>query len=225
MGDGHARASGRVDDASGRGHGGEDDPLSIVLRAIRLTGTCFFVVEASTPWWAEVPNAAAIASSILPGAQQLVSYHVVTEGRCWAGIEDGPALWADAGDIVVIPHGDCYALGTAPGVVGRQPVHVSKEFFRQVTGGLLPPTIRDGGPGPTDLRVLCGFLGCDLLPFNPILGLLPRLVRVPATSGPRSPRLARLIELALSESRERQGGSDVVLLRISELLFAEVVRR
>ena len=73
--------------------------------------------------------------------------------------------------------------------------------------------------------MLCGFLGCDLLPFNPLLGLLPPLARVPATSGPGSRRLARLVELALSESRERSAGSDVVLLRISELLFVEVIRR
>ena len=225
MGDAHAHASGLLDDQSGPDQALPSDALSAVLRAVSLTGTCFFVVEATGPWWAEVPSAAAIGSSILPGAQQLVSYHVVTEGRCWAGLEQGASLWAEAGDIVVIPHGDCYALGNAPGVVGEQPVDVSKAFFRQLAAGLLPPTIRYGDSASPDLRVLCGFLGCELLPFNPLLGLLPRLARVPATSGPGSRRLARLAELALSESRERSAGSDVVLLRISELLFVEVIRR
>jgi AraC-like DNA-binding protein len=225
MGDGHARASGLLDDQSGPGQALLSDPLSAVLRAVSLTGTCFFVVEAVGPWWAEVPSAAAIGPCILPGAQQLVSYHVVTEGRCWAGLEHGGSLWADPGDIVVIPHGDCYALANAPGVVGKQSLDVSTTFFRQLAAGLLPPTIRYGDPGPPDVRVLCGFLGCDLLPFNPILGLLPALARVPAASGPGSRRLAGLVELALSESRERSAGSDVVLLRISELLFVEVIRR
>ena len=135
MGDGHARASGLLDDQSGPEQALPSDALSAVLRAVSLTGTCFFVVEATGPWWAEVPCAAAIGSCILPGAQQLVSYHVVTEGRCWAGLENGASLWAEAGDIVVIPHGDCYALASAPGVVGEQPVDDSKAFFRRADRG------------------------------------------------------------------------------------------
>ena len=141
MGDAHAHASGLLDDQSGPDQALPSDALSAVLRAVSLTGTCFFVVEATGPWWAEVPSAAAIGSCILPGAQQLVSYHVVTEGRCWAGLEHGASLWAEAGDIIVIPHGDCYALANAPGVVGEQPVDVSKAFFRELAAG--PPAADD----------------------------------------------------------------------------------
>ena len=220
MGDAHAHASGLLD-----GQSGPDEPcrdaLSAVLRAVSLTGTCFFVVEATGPWWAEVPSAAAIGSCIVPGAQQLVSYHVVTEGRCWAGLEQGASLWAEAGDIVVIPHGDCYALGNAPGVVGEQPVAVSKAFFRQLAAGLLPPTIRYGDSASPDLRVLCGFLGMRSAAVQSASRALPRHARVPATGGP-APAAWR----AWSSSRWRNpgalGGQRRVLLRISELLFVEV---
>jgi AraC-like DNA-binding protein len=201
------------------------DPLSDVLRTVRLTGACFFRVQASSPWWAEVPDAADIASSILPRAQHLVSYHVVTEGRCWAGLADGSGLWAETGDVVVVPHGDCYALSTAPGKVGLQPVDVSRAFFRQLAARELPLTICDGGGGPDGANVICGFLGCDALPFNPILSMLPRLLRIPQPAAQPEDRLGRWIEFALAESIERGAGSDSVLLRISELMFVEVVRR
>ena len=75
-----------------------------------------------------------IGSEILPRARHLVSYHVVTEGRCWAGLADGTGLWAEAGDVVVVPHGDCYALATAPGRVdasrSRSPARSSARWPR-----------------------------------------------------------------------------------------------
>jgi AraC-like DNA-binding protein len=200
------------------------DPLSDVLRAVRLSGACFFRIEAGSPWWAEVPDAAAIAPCILPRAQHLVSYHVVTGGRCWAGLADGSGMWVEAGDVVLVPHGDAYALSTQPGPVGRQPLEAARTFFRQVSARELPFTIREGAGGAVRVELLCGFLGCDALPFNPVLTVLPRLLRIPAARG-ADDRLGQLVSLALAEARERGDGGDCMLLRISELMFVEVVRR
>jgi AraC-like DNA-binding protein len=172
-----------------------------------------------------VPDAAAIAPAILPRVQHLVSYHVLTGGRCWAGLSDGSGLWVEAGDVVLIPHGDCYALSTEPGLVGRQPVEVARTFFRRLAARELPLTIREGEGGPHGVEVICGFLGVDSLPFNPVLCMLPRLLRVPAARGRSDDRLGQLVEFALAEARERSDGGDCVLLRISELMFVEVVRR
>ena len=47
------------------------DPLSDVLRALRLTGAVFFDVEAFAPWAAATPHGSAIRPSILPAAQHL----------------------------------------------------------------------------------------------------------------------------------------------------------
>lgn len=221
---GHDPSSGSPGDSSGSA-GPAGDVLSAVLRTVSLHGACFFSVEASAPWWAEVPDAAAIAGCIVPGARQLVSYHVVTEGRCWAGLASGQALWAESGDVVLIPHGHCYALSTAPRRVGDQPLEVSRTFFQQLTAGCLPPTVRGGGPGPERLGLLCGFLGSATWPLTPVLGLLPPLVRIAAASGAPDTRLARLIDFARADVREHRAGNDLTLLRISELLFIEVIRR
>ena len=204
---------------------GAGDPLSDVLHAVRLTGACFFLLEASSPWWAEVPAGTAIGPTILPGTQHLVSYHVITRGRCWAGLSGGNGVWVEAGDVLVIPHGDAYALGTAPGDVGHQPLEVAVEFFRALRARQLPPVISEGGGGPEHVEAVCGFLGCDVLPFNPILGMLPPLLRVRPPREPGADRLGQLVDFALAESREQRPGSDCVLLRISELMFVEVVRR
>jgi hypothetical protein len=56
------------------------DTLSAVLRAVRLTGAVFFTIDASAPWATETPAAAEIANRIVPGADQVIDYHVVTAG-------------------------------------------------------------------------------------------------------------------------------------------------
>jgi AraC-like DNA-binding protein len=200
------------------------DVLSDVLRAVRLTGAQFFLVDASAPWLAEVPEASLVAPAILPGAQHLISYHVLTRGRCWAGGAGKSGLWLEAGDVLLVPHGDLYTLATSPVTVGEQPLEAVLEFFRDLGAGRLPWTVQEGGGGPERVGLICGFLACDIVPFNPVLSMLPRLLRVRAPASGQE-RLGHLIEFALEESRQQRAGSDCVRLRISELMFVEVLRR
>ena len=62
------------------------DALSDVLKTVRLTGATFFDVVAKAPWVAESPPREMILPKILPGAEHLIAYHVLTEGRCFANI-------------------------------------------------------------------------------------------------------------------------------------------
>src|SRR5262249_61284906 len=59
------------------------DALSDVLRAIKLTGAVFFTVDVSPPWSAPVPNAETLRPIIMPSAQHLISFHLVTAGGGW----------------------------------------------------------------------------------------------------------------------------------------------
>ncbi len=58
------------------------DALSDVLSAVQLSGSVFFDVTAKSPWVAEAPPAARIAADVMPGAQHVIEYHVVTRGTC-----------------------------------------------------------------------------------------------------------------------------------------------
>jgi AraC-like DNA-binding protein len=203
------------------------DVLSDVLRAVRLTGALLFFVEASSPYLAEAPVSELLAPIILPGAQHIISYHLMMEGSCYCEIAGQPPLHLSAGDVVVIPHGDRYALSSSPGMFGSYPQDLVLEWFEQMAARVLPDpfVIREGGGEPEHRRVLCGFLGCDTLPFNPVLGPLPRLLHVHRPAPDASDRLGHLIAFAAEEVRERRAGREGVLLRISELMFIEVVRR
>ena len=73
-------------------------------------------------------------------------------------------------------------------------------------------------------RIICGFLGCNARPFSPLLATLPRVMHLPGAGQPDSVR-RRLVELGVVESVGNEAGSDCLLARLGELLFAEVVRQ
>jgi AraC-like DNA-binding protein len=199
--------------------------LSDVLRTVRLTGAVFFVTEASSPWVLELPDGAMLAPAILPGAQHVLSYHVVIHGSGWGGLPDGAPVRLEAGDVLVFPHGDPYVMSIERGVRGGPDLTALLAFFRQMAAGQLPFTVSEGGGGPGSLDLVCGFLGCDARPFNPLLAALPRVLHVRRAFGSASHPLGKLIELTVAESRERRAGGECVRLRLSELMFVEVVRQ
>jgi hypothetical protein len=85
------------------------DVLSDVLSAVRLSGSVFFDITAKSPWVAEAPPAAQIADDVMPGAQHVIEYHVVTRGQCWITLVGDTAfepVSLSEGDIAVMPQGD-----------------------------------------------------------------------------------------------------------------------
>ncbi len=220
---GVARAAARGREGGARPGARGVDVLSEVLGSLRLTGSMFFLVDAAEPWATRAPRAAEFVRGVLPASRRLVSYHVVTEGACWAGIDGGAAERFEAGDVFVVPHGNAYFLA-GPGPAPRQrdgpPTHA---FFREMAAGRLEPVVRTGGSGPGTTRFLCGFLGCDAPAFEPVLGALPTMIHLRREAAAND-RMAHLIELALQELRDQRAGGRGVLLRLSELMFIEVVR-
>jgi AraC-like DNA-binding protein len=195
------------------------DALSDVLRAVRLTGAVFFDVHAADPWVAEAPASAAIIERCFPDAGHLVHYHVVTEGRIWGGLDhEGPSVQLDAGDVIVFPHGDAHVLASAPGARGT----LDLARFDAVAHNPRPFAIAMGQGTAPSAHFVCGFLACDARPFNPLLSALPRVMHVKGGTGAATESLVRF---ALAEGQDRRPGSDIVLGRLSELMFLDVVRR
>ena len=87
----------------------------------------------------------------------------------------------------------------------------------------LPFEMLHGGEGPHRTRFLCGFLGCDARPFNPLLSALPD-VMVVSRPPDRELWITDLFKAALTEGRERRAGSETILAKLSELMFVQVLR-
>jgi AraC-like DNA-binding protein len=156
---------------------------------------------------------------VVPGAEHVLEYHLVTQGSCWGGIVgEEPALLQE-GDIIVFPQGHAHTMSSSPGMRGTVPM----KAFRRPTGTQLPFSLREGNAGGPRTQLVCGFLGCDARPFNPLLATLPRVMRVSTREG--GGWLESLARLAVAESAGGRTGGECVLARASELMFVEVVRR
>lgn len=195
------------------------DALSEVLRAVRLKGAVFFDVEAKDPWVAEAPPAQRVGPYIMPGVEHVIEYHIVTAGSCYGGIVGQKQYALRAGDILVFPQGDAHVMSSAPGMRGE-----TNNAHETLGPGSLPISMNVGAGGQVSAHLICGFLGCDARPFNPLLAHLPRVLHVPAHSN-RDGVLEQFVRLALSEAGALTAGSQCMLARLSELMFIEVVRR
>jgi AraC-like DNA-binding protein len=201
------------------------DPLSDVLRTVQLTGALFFIVEASEPWGVEVPPVAEYASIVLPGAQHVVSYHIILEGEGWLVMPDGVRVRFAAGDVLLIAHGDPHFLLSAPDQPPEFDAPATVAFLGEMAAGRLPFVIEEGAGGAARTRYVCGYLGCDMRPFNPLLAALPRLLHVRRQNDGEPDLLTRLVDLTLEEAQRERAGGEGLRLRLSELLFVEVLRR
>jgi AraC-like DNA-binding protein len=86
-----------------------------------------------------------------------------------------------------------------------------------------PNTVLLGPEGsPRTTSFVCGFLGCDSRPFNPLLASLPRRLLIP---GAAEGWLSQFPKQVVTESRNGRVGSETMLTRMAELMFIEVVRR
>ena len=206
------------------------DPLSDVLRSVRLRGSIFYYVSFCGEWAAETPASPALASALMPGAEHVIAYHMVAKGSGWAAVEGLAPVRLSQGDIVLFPRGDTHVISSAPGArvlpdssdwrytTRDEPKPVALAYHRGV--------LRPDASTPADdaaAIVICGFIGCDLRPFNPLISAMPRLLHQPAEG--LVSWLAPVLDQAVSESQRGRAGSAAVLERVSEMVFVDAARR
>jgi len=204
------------------------DTLSDLLRVVRLRGALFFHVEATDPWVVENPHSSELISAIMPGVEHLMEFHGVASGSCWASIVGEEAIRLNEGDVVLFPQGDHHVMSSAPGLRAKvvdpsmffAPKPPQLPFSLNVTAGSSTTAAR----GRDRTTVVCGFLGCDAKPFNPLLASLPRVMRMPALAADGSSWIAGLLRSVVEESRLKRPGGEAVLERMSEMLFVEALR-
>jgi AraC-like DNA-binding protein len=206
------------------------DPLSDVLRSVRLRGAVFYYTSYRDEWVAETPAAVEIAGALMPGAEHLLEYHLMVKGEGWAATAGVSPVRLSAGDIVMFPRGDAHVLSSAPGMRAEKDradwIFETRDDPKPIAVAYHEGVLLGGAPMPVDEArniVVCGFVACDLKPFNPLIATLPRLLhlRSDAVGG----WVRDVLHQAVIESRERRPGSAAVLERVSEMVFVDAARR
>jgi AraC-like DNA-binding protein len=197
------------------------DALSDLLRTVRLTGAAYFEIVAREPWAVASPPRDLILPKILPDADHLIAYHVVTSGHCFATVGGGQPIELQAGQVLVITNSDPHTMSSSPGLHADPPM----PDVLEVAAAADKPFCINVGDGPASTNLVCGYLACDARPFNPLLESLPPVIKVGDPAHNRASWIDQFVRFALAEAAGKHAGRESVLTKLSELLFIDVVRR
>ena len=198
--------------------GGGPDVLSEMLRAVRLTASVFFGGSFTAPFAVISPKRWDECSP-LAHLRHISIFHLIVSNSCSIELAAGESRQITAGDVVLLPFADQHKfwkgnpteIAYASDVVQPGPIE-----------GMV--TARYGGGGE-EVRIVCGFLESSEFLFAPVFRTLPKLVvdrtdddRVGALIASTVREIVALVDAA-------RPGSQMMLGRLMELLFIEVLRR
>ena len=194
------------------------DALSELLRVVKLSGAMFFNAECSAPWCVRSPPSVALKECMALPTSHVIEFHLIAAGRGYirVGEETTPLC---AGDFVMLPHGDAHTMGNG---FGAQIIDGTDRVSEFLAGGLALSQLGGGGEAT---RLICGFLACDARLIAPVLAGLPHVLRVNIRSDPAGELLESMVRHAVDQVAGASPGSDIIVARLAEVLFAEVLRR
>ncbi len=193
------------------------DPLSDVLRSIRLTGGLFVEARFTAPWCVTAQITPEEWAGMLAAPAHVIAYHVVMLGEMLVSTPGAPDITARAGEIVLFPRNDGHRLASGPGIA---PVRADTLLQPAPEGGLL--RIRHGGGGVAT-HLVCGFLGSEGA-CNPLVASLPPVLKLDMRQDMARDWVEASVRFAAAELAAGRLPTSDVVSRLSEALLLEAVR-
>lgn len=178
------------------------DPLSEVLSLLKPASHGFRGLDAGPRWALNFPA--------WPG----LKCYAIERGSCLLWIDgEADAILLEAGDLVMLPRGQAYRLGSGRDV----PAADALAFFAEVAPGGVA-TI-DGGGHCAGVGGYFGFAGPDA---DRLLGVLPPVIHLPGTADTAALRAA--IARLMQELRDPQPGGALIAGHLAQTLLIEALR-
>jgi AraC-like DNA-binding protein len=196
------------------------DALSDVLKSVRLEGAVYLNAEFTAPWCVRANFGLAKARARLAGADHVLCFHFLVQGRCTIRLDDGELHDAGSDDVVIFPHQDHHVVGSD---LQLAPVATATLVDAGATRDTGLYQLRHGGGGEAT-RMVCGYLACDRSMSRLLLEALPRVLVIAMRDGPVSVMLQELLQVGVRESSAWRPGADSMLAKLSELMFVEAMR-
>jgi AraC-like DNA-binding protein len=131
----------------------------------------------------------------------LAHFHVIARGQCWLRINEKiDPRPLQAGDLVLLPHDAPHAL--LPSAQGEIPDNSHEGY----------------------VSLICGYFEFNSNRVNPVLSALPEVVVLRADEHPEDGWLDLLLQFMKHEARREAPGMNMVIDRLSEVLFLFILR-
>jgi AraC family transcriptional regulator, alkane utilization regulator len=183
------------------------DPVSEVLRAVRIRSTVYCRSVMGAPWGFGVT------------AHGNPAFHVVTTGTCWLEVDGGPdQIPLTAGDLVVLPTGQRHWLRDNPATPA-----IELEELLAATPLDEHRRLHCGGGG-SRTGLLCGGFALEGGAAHPVLRILPATVLIRGVNGHPVPWLAATLALLSAETASAAPGAEEIVGRLADALLAQALR-
>jgi AraC-like DNA-binding protein len=185
------------------------DALSAVLAPVRLQQTRWAFTLGRTPW-----------GVALSGAKSCVRFHYVVRGSAWLGVDevDEPDVALSGGDLAVLPLGHGHVLRDHP----RSP-SVRFDDVARCDSRSAVMQLELGTTGAETSFVTACFVLDDPL-AQQILSVLPPVIRMTPEAEQGVPSFLENIQFITREVEADRPGSEVVLLRMADVIFIQILR-
>lgn len=182
------------------------DVLADVLNTLELKGWLSSRRELETPWRYDF------------AASKDSMFHILSFGGAYLEVEgEAEPIRVEDGDVVLFPTGQPHSLYDAPTSPLTRLVRLDYDPQRGYQ------VVFREGAGPKPL-LLCGAFHFDYPHNFPLLHRLPNLIHVRGTQGRVEDGFADIVRMIARESASQRHGADVMLNRLTELLFIQVIR-
>jgi AraC-like DNA-binding protein len=195
------------------------DALAQIVQLIRIDSAIYLNAEFSEPWCVAAPESRDLAPALTHKAGHLIIYHLLCEGRAYVEIEGSESVTLSTGDLIALPHGHAHRIGSGRRV---NPIDAGKAVPGMLERGLELLSLGGGGPS---CRFICGFLLCDPQLSQAFLGGLPPLIRLNIREDAAGQWLENSLRFSVTQAASHDAGADAMLTKLSEVLFAEALRR
>jgi AraC-like DNA-binding protein len=182
------------------------DTLSDILNGIYVSGTVFGHATFHGPW------------SVFTRGAEFAIFHAGLDGEACIVWNDGRrSQRLTAGSIAVVPRGSGHVM-CANAEVEAEPIWIG-DLFSDTDAAV---SHADSGEGGATTRILCGTFHFDERVPNRLLDALPEVVCVRGDAqGGWVEKTLRWIDQEVASARP---GADVVVTRLTDALFIQVVR-
>lgn len=187
------------------------DALSDLLKTIRLHTSTYFCSDFNTAWAMNIP---ANGSGL---------FHTLIDGECWLEIDNqASAILVETGDIVAFPTGGAHKIRSH---VDKKPL-MAAQVLEDIQSGINPFYSADATKVDPQNKatLMCGAFNYDSSTDHPFIKDLPCFIHVKASETPELDWLRSLIRVVAVESRQKDPGASVVVDRLTEVLFIQLLR-
>ncbi len=182
------------------------DLLTDVLNTLELKGWLSSRRELAPPWRYDFV------------ASKDSMFHVISNGGAYLQIEgEAESRRVEDGDVLLFPTGHPHSLYDDPTSPLTRLVQLDYNPQREYQ------VVNSEGEEPK-LLMLCGAFHFEYPSGFPLLRRLPKLIYIPGAQGRMAQGFADIVHLIGRESAIQQPGAAVVLNRLTELLFIQVIR-